>query len=72
MKTIYKNDWLEILEHEGTYTIRYDSGDIGGKIRETEVTEEEAMRAQESDNAAYWVIIHHQNIEEFGEDYMNR
>ncbi len=69
---IYKDDSMEIFEHNGIYTIRYDSGDHFGTIREIEVTEEEAMRAQESEDAAYWVIIHRRNIERLGEDYMNR
>ncbi len=69
---IYKDDSMEIFEHNGIYTIRYDSGDHFGTIREIEVTEEEAMRAQESEEAAERIIIHHQNIELFGEDYMNR
>ncbi len=72
MITIFKNGYMEILKDESRYVIRYDSGDIGGTIREVEVTEEEAIRAQESDDAAYWVIIHHRNIERLGEDYMNR
>ncbi len=72
MNTIYKNDWLEIFENEGTYTIRYDSGDIGGTVIERAITQEEAIRAQESAEAITEILNKYDNIELFGEDYMNR
>ena len=72
MTSIYKNDWLEIFEHDGAYMIRYDSGDIGGTLIERIITKEEAIRMQESVEAADMVIWHHKNIERLGEDYMER
>ena len=72
MITIYRNYWLEIFKDDERYVIRYNSGDHFDSIREIEVTEEDAMRAQEGDEAAYWVITHYKNVEQFGEEEMNR
>lgn len=72
MTIIYKNGWMEIFECDGKYFIRYDSGDHFGRIRELEVTKEDALRAQEGDEAAYWVLTHYENVEQFGEEEMNR
>lgn len=72
MITIYKNYWMEIFKDRAMYIIRYNTGDHFNRTKERIVTEEEAMRAQESDDAAMEILDKYDNIELFGEDYMIR
>ena len=72
MNTIFKNDWMEIYTCNNAYFIKYNSGDLINSIREIEVSEEDAKRAQESGEAAYHIILHYDNIAMYGEDYLER
>lgn len=72
MEVVYKTDWMEILKDEEKYYIRYDSGELVSRILKIEVSEEDAKKAQKSEEAAYRVILHYQNMAMFGEDYLER
>ena len=62
METIFKNDWLEISKENDNYKILYNSGDHADSINEVEVTEEDAILAQQGDIDAEKIIIKYQNI----------
>lgn len=51
---------IEVFFRDGRYYIRVDSGEIASRIIELEVSEEDAKRAQLSENDAYHVIIENQ------------
>ncbi|MCL2083444.1 MAG: hypothetical protein FWH04_09480 [Oscillospiraceae bacterium] len=63
MEIIFENDWMQIKKTNGRYVIQYDSGAHFDNIKETEVSEEDAILAQKSEEEAEKVIIKYQNIE---------
>ena len=60
MEKIFSGYGIEIFINGGKYFLRYDSGEIVSKLIEIEISEEDAKRAQLSENDAYWVIIEYQ------------
>jgi hypothetical protein len=51
-------DWgIEIIERDGRIFARYDSGEIVVQFREDEITAEEALKAQKSEQDAYEVLL---------------
>ena len=61
MKDKFNDYGIELSVRDGRYFIRYDAGEIVDKIEEIEVSEEDARRAQISENDAYNVILKYQN-----------
>lgn len=55
--TIFSDFGIEIFKREERYFIRYDAGEIVVQIREEEITEEEATKAQKSEESAYEVLL---------------
>ncbi len=72
MELIFSGYGVEIHKQEERYFLTFDAGGIVDEYKTFEITQDEAMRAQESGEDADRIIIHHRNIEDFGEDYMNR
>lgn len=56
-KLVFTGFGIEVIEREGHFFIRYDSGEIAVNLREDEVSEEEAVRAQRSERDAYEVLL---------------
>lgn len=54
---IFSGFGIEIFKRDGRYFIRYDAGEIAVQIREEEITEEEAAKAQKSEGGAYEVLL---------------
>lgn len=62
MQKIFEDYGIEIITKNGKYYIKYDAGEIVENIDEIEVSEEDANRAQRSEEDAYNVILEYQNI----------
>ena len=60
---------MRIIKKDDRYVIQYNSGDITNSTQEIIVSEIDALKAQESPESAYDVIIRHQNLELFGEKH---
>ena len=63
MVIVYKNDWMQIIKKGEQYIIQYNSGDLINSIREIEVSKDDALKAQKSEQNAYEVILKYQNLE---------
>ncbi len=63
MEIAYKNDWMQIIKKGEQYIIQYNSGDLINSIREIEVSKDDALKAQKSEQNAYEVILKYQNLE---------
>lgn len=55
--TIFSGFGIEIFKRDGRHFIRYDAGEIAVQFREDEITEEEATKAQTSEESAYEVLL---------------
>jgi hypothetical protein len=55
--TIFSGFGIEVFKRDGRYFIRYDAGEIAVQFREEEITEEEAAKAQKSEEDAYEVLL---------------
>ena len=62
MQRIFENDWMMIVKQDDKYMIQYNSGDLTNSTQEIVVTEIDALKAQESPESAYDVIIKYQNL----------
>ncbi|AUX95365.1 hypothetical protein [Mixta gaviniae] len=60
---IFTKYGIDIIKDEEKYYIKYDSGDLSGKEKESEISEEEALKAMVGPQEAYEVIIETQNRE---------
>jgi hypothetical protein len=56
-KLVFAGFGIEVLERDGHFFIRYDSGEIAVNMREDEVSAEEAAKAQLSEQDAYEVLL---------------
>jgi propanediol utilization protein len=56
-KIIFSDYGIDIFERNGKKYIRYDAGELVVQMREIQITEEEAVKAQISAKDAYNVII---------------
>lgn len=56
-ETIFSDFGIEIFKRGERYFIRYDAGEIAMQFREDEITEEEAVKAQECEESAYKVLL---------------
>lgn len=56
-KVISENFGCKILEKESGIYIQYDNGNSASFIVENEITSEEAVKAMESEEMAYQVIL---------------
>ena len=63
MEIVYKNDWMQIIKKGEQYIIQYNSGDLINSIREIEVSKDDALKAQKSEQNAYEVILKYHNLE---------
>lgn len=63
MMIIFKNDWMKLMRIEDKYILQYNSGDLINSIKEIEISELDATKAQKDDQSAYEVIIKYQNLE---------
>jgi hypothetical protein len=51
---------IEVFLRDGKHYIRVDSGGIASRMIELEVSEEDAIRAQQNSEEAYYVILENQ------------
>jgi hypothetical protein len=56
-EVIFADFGIEIIKRFGRTFIRYDAGEIAAHFVEAEIADEEAKKAQESEDAAYRVIL---------------
>jgi len=54
---IFSDFGIEIFMRDNRYFIRYDAGEVAVQMREEEVTEEDAFKAQKSEQGAYEVLL---------------
>ncbi|WP_165729954.1 hypothetical protein [Enterobacter hormaechei] len=54
---IFRGFGVDIIKRENEYFIRYDTGTIAMIEKESQITSEEALKAQRSEKDAYEVII---------------
>jgi hypothetical protein len=52
---------IEIFKRHGKFFVRYDAGGVVVNIVEKEITEEEAIKAQKSEQDAYEMLIEREN-----------
>jgi len=57
---VFSNFGVELIRRDGGYFLRYDSGEIVGKMVEVQISEQEADRVKLSERDAYEVILAHQ------------
>lgn len=62
-KVIFSRYGIDIIERDSKLYIKYDSGHFSIKEIESEITEDESLKAQKSEKDAYKVIIATQNRE---------
>ena len=62
MQKIFEDYGIEIFVENGHYYIQYAAGELVDHIIEIEVSEEEAIRAQKSEEDAYHVILEQQGL----------
>lgn len=61
MNKIFDDYGIEVFSKDDKYFIKYDEGEIIGKIRMMEISKEDALLVQKSEYDAYQVIIKYQN-----------
>lgn len=54
---IFSNFSIEIFKKDGKIFVRYDSGGIASYDKENEITEEQSIMAQKSEQDAYEVLL---------------
>ena len=54
---IFQDYGVTLLRREGKLFVRYDAGGIAVKIREDEVSEQQALRLQQGAQSAYEVLL---------------
>ena len=57
MQKLFEDYGIEIFAEDGKYYIRFEAGEMLLRYETIEVSEEDAMRAQKSENDAYRVLI---------------
>jgi hypothetical protein len=67
-KSICKYNDIEIFKDGEQYSLVYDGGGFAIIMKGILISEEDAIRAQKSEDEACQVIIKYQNIEVFGEE----
>lgn len=60
MNKIFEAYGIEIHEQDGRYVLRYDNGEMVSRIEEIEISESDAIRAQQNSEEAYHVILENQ------------
>ena len=60
-EVIFSKYGIDIVKHEGKFYIKYDSGELASKERESEISSQEAEKAMRGAEEAYEVIIASQN-----------
>lgn len=63
-KMLFSKYGIDIIRKGNRFYIRYDSGELAGKERQSEISEEEVTKAMKSPQDAYEVIIETQNREQ--------
>lgn len=54
---VFSDFGVEIIERDGRFFVRYDSGEIAAQFREDEISRDEAVKAQRSEEDAYEVLL---------------
>lgn len=54
---VFQDYGVTLLRRNGKFFVRYDAGGIAVKIREDEVSEQQALRLQQGEHAAYEVLL---------------
>ena len=54
---VFQNYGVTVLKRDGKFFVRYDAGGIAVKIREDEVSEQQALRLQQGEQSAYEVLL---------------
>jgi len=56
-ESIFSDFGIEIIRRENLYFLRYDSGGIVVRMEEIEIFEDDVVRAKQSEQSAYDVIL---------------
>lgn len=54
---VFEGHGIEVLKRGARFFIRYDAGEIAVQMKEVEVSEKEAAKAQQGEPQAYEVIL---------------
>ena len=54
---IFSGFGIEIFKRDKLYFIRYDAGELAVQFQESEISKDEASRAQRSEESAYDVLL---------------
>ena len=54
---VFQDYGVTVLRRDGKFFVRYDAGGIAVKIREDEVSEQQALRLQQGAQSAYEVLL---------------
>jgi hypothetical protein len=54
---IFSDFGIQIIQRDSKFYIRYDAGEIVIQMREDEITKEETIKAQKSEQDAYEVLL---------------
>ena len=54
---VFEDYGIVLLKRDGNFFVRYDAGHFAVKMREDEVSEQQALRLQQSEQAAYEVLL---------------
>lgn len=54
---IFSDFGIEAFESNGKFFVRYDSGEIASDFQESEITKDELIKLQKSENDAYEVLL---------------
>jgi hypothetical protein len=63
MEIILEDEGIQLIKKGNKYYLKFDEGELMFKIRELEITEEEAKKITENSDIAYDVIISYQEKE---------
>jgi hypothetical protein len=69
MEKIMEDEGIGLYKSNNKYYLRYDSGELMIKIKNLEISEEEAKSVINNPDVSYDIIISYQNKGIYGEDF---
>lgn len=68
MKKIFENQGIELLQYNERYYLRYDVGELMIKVKDLEITNEEAQKVIDNPELTYNVIVSYHDKGIYGND----
>lgn len=69
MEKIMEDEGIELYKNNNKYYLRYDAGELMIKMKNLEISEEEAKNVINNPDSAYNIIIAYHDSGIYGEDY---